>query len=396
MSSAHGPLQAEAPPGEPLLEALAVLDRTPAPRGQEAAAANRLCEWCAVQWPELDWAVEPYSADGANLVASCGDGPLLYSHLDTSLDGGPDDSAITARGDDPGPLRIDGSTVEGFGVGVARAPVAAALVAFTTARRGTLLLAGSGTHRRGGRPTGLEHFLDHHPCPQAAVVAKCGPPAVLHSEPGAAYLRVLLTGSPGVALAPDSAVPPGGVVAHAGTLLDALAAWRTDVLARPLPRGQAGREIGIGAIRAGRSDKPDLLPAALELDLYAVLTESDDPHALGADLRRQVAETLATTGFAGCAVDVAVEPIHAAAATDPGAPLVRAAERSWAAEFGQRAPKIVGWTGSTDGVVLRSRGVDTVRLGPQSTRTAEDWRREVVDLGRLRGFARIYAALLRL
>ena len=301
---------------------------------------------------------------------------------------------ITGRGDSPGPLTTDGTTVEGFGLGVARGPAAAALVAFAAADHGTLLLAGSGTHRRRGRAAGVEHFLDTHPLPSAAVVAKCGPPTLLWDEPGAAYLQVRVRGSFGAALAPDSAHPPGGVAANAGVLLEAIADWRTAFLARPLPGGQAGRQLGVGALRAGSPDKPDLLPAQLVVDLYAVTAPGDDHRALADDLRSHLAGAQPGTRLDGCAVEVVVESLHPAAGTAPDAPVVLAAAQAWSAEFGRPPPPIAGWTGSTDGVVLRRRGIDTVRLGPQPTRSADDPRRDILDLGRLRRFSRIYARLL--
>ena len=152
----------------------------------------------------------PYGEHGASLVGSHGGGPLLYSHLDTSLDGSDDDAAVTGCGP-PGPLRVRGDIVSGFGLGVARAPAAAALVGFAAASSGTLLLAGSGTHRRGSRITGLESYLASAPLPASAVVAKSGPPTVLWEEPGALYLTVRIQGRHGAAMAPRSAIPGGGV-----------------------------------------------------------------------------------------------------------------------------------------------------------------------------------------
>ncbi len=375
---------------------LRVLDATPSPRAGEFPAAAALHEWCTARWPEINWTVQRYATGGANLVASCGPGPLLYSHLDTSLDGTPADEPVTGRLDDAGPLAvIDAHRVEGFGLGVARAPAAAALVGFATARAGTLLLAGSGTHRRGGDGTGVAAFLDHHPTPDAAVIAKCGPPAVLCEEPGALYLRVRVTGKYGAVLDPGSAVPPGGVIAHAGVVLAALQSWRARYLRDRPPAGQVGAAAGVGAIRAGRPDKPDLFPAALDVDCYVVTVPGEDPAALAEDLAASVRARCAGTPLASCGVDVTPEPIHPAAGTPADAPIVRAALRAWRAEFGTDAPAITGWTGTTDGVVLRARGIDTVRLGPPSSRSPTDPRRDVLDLRLLDAYSRIYTTILR-
>jgi acetylornithine deacetylase/succinyl-diaminopimelate desuccinylase-like protein len=378
-----------------VVDVLQVLDATPAPRGRELAAATALRDWCAARWPDLGWAVQPYGDGGANLVSSCGPGPVLYSHLDTSLDGGGPDAAVTGRADPPGALQVDRDRAEGFGLGVARGPAAAALAAFVSARRGTLLLAGSGTHRRGGRADGVLAYLQGDSAPSAAIVAKCGPPTVLFEEPGAAYAQVRVSGRYGAALAPESAVPAGGVAAQAGVVLAALAAWREDYLRSRPPVGQVGPQAGVGALRSGWSAKPDLLPAELVVDLYLVTVPGEDVAALGVELGTRLRGAVDRSALAGCSVAVGVEPVHAAAATAADAPIVHAARSAWAREFGVQPAPITGWTGSTDGVVFRAHGIDTVRLGPQSTRSADDPRRDVLQLADLDAFSRVYAELLR-
>ncbi|GAA0712990.1 hypothetical protein Drose_15510 [Dactylosporangium roseum] len=377
-----------------ILDVLRVLDATPAPRGHELAAATALRDWCAARWPDIAWTVRRYSPEGANLVAACGTGPLLYSHLDTSLNGAESDAAITGRADGAGPLHVRDGRVEGFGLGVARAPAAAALVGFVAARRGSLLLAGSGTHRRGGGSAGVLAYLADHPRPPAAIVAKCGPGTVLWEEPGALYLRVQVTGGYGAALAPDSAVPSGGIAAQAGQILAAVGAWRERYLATRRPVGQIGPQAGVGAIRSGSAAKPDLLPADVQLDLYVVTMPGEDPVGLAEEVEAHLRVALAGTALGDCVVGVTAEPLHPAAGTPRDAPIVTAARRLWEAEFGGAPPPIAGWTGSTDGVVLRAHGIDTVRLGPQSGRSPADSRRETLAVDQLVAFSRIYAALL--
>ncbi|TDC69509.1 hypothetical protein E1200_08145, partial [Actinomadura sp. GC306] len=170
-----GPFLSRAPEDADIVRALQVLDRVPSPHGHEAAAAVHLASWCTARWPWIDWDVQRYGRGGANLQAGDPRGVLLYSHLDTSLSGEPsEDRPITARADALPPLKVTASEVEGFGLGVARAPAAAALVAFVSAAsRGIparLLLAGSGTHRSllagpgdGVRSTGLDHYLATEP-----------------------------------------------------------------------------------------------------------------------------------------------------------------------------------------------------------------------------------------
>jgi acetylornithine deacetylase/succinyl-diaminopimelate desuccinylase-like protein len=378
-----------------LLDVLQLLDATPAPRGAELTAAHRLRSWCADRWPHVEWQVLEHGPAGGSLVATRGAGPLLYSHLDTSLDdGGAANRLVTGDAAPVGPLGVNGDAVTGFGLAVARGPAAAALVAFAEAGAGRLLLAGSGTHRRASGISGLEAYADAYPLPRSAIVAKCGPPTLLWHEPGAFYLTVRVTGRFGAAMVAESATPPGGVVAQAGVVLDELARWRTAYLAADPRRGQTGRACGIGAISGGWPDKPDLLPAQLRIDLYVVAGDRVEPSVLAAELADRLRARCAESALRDCAVDVEADPVASAAATPADAPVVTAAREAWLDEFGAPPPPITGWTGSTDGVVLRARGVDTVRLGPQAKPAADEPGRDALSLVQLTAYARIYRKLL--
>ncbi|GLY31636.1 hypothetical protein Kisp02_50010 [Kineosporia sp. NBRC 101731] len=351
--------------------------------------------------------MQEYGDGGANLVASCGETPsgrVLYSHLDTSLNGSLEDAVVTGRTDPPGPLRIgEDGTVDGFGLGVARGPAAAALVGFVESmdfvdfvdaaphvREGaTLLLAGSGTHRLlPGETTGVEAYLAAHEHPRQAIIAKAGPPAVLHSEPGAAYLTVRVEGRQGAVLARRFHRPEGGVLAHTGRLIDAIEAWRVAHLARRTP-SRIGAEVGIGHLRSGLVTKPDLIPAVLELGLYLVTIPGDRVPDIGRDLEN----TLRAVAPEGCTVRVDHHEIHAAGLTDDDAPIVRRARAVRERYLGPEQ-SVTGWTGSTDGVVLRGHGIDTVRLGPTIAPLPEDRRRDRTTLDHLVLWSQIYRDLL--
>ncbi|MFJ4681845.1 hypothetical protein [Streptomyces sp. NPDC088789] len=380
---------------ERLLDVLRLLDTVPAPRGRERTAAHRLRGWCADRWPHVAWQVLEHGPEGGSLIADHGAGPLLYSHLDTSLDrDGPGTPLVTGDTTPVGPLDVTGDRVTGFGLGVARGPVAAALVAFAEAGAGRLLLAGSGTHRRGGGITGLDAYTGSYPLPRSAIVAKCGPPTLLWHEPGALYLTVRVTGRSGAAMLAESATPPGGVIASAGVVLAELAHWRADYLAADPRTGQTGRACGIGAVSGGWPEKPDLLPARLRVDLYVVAGDPVEPKELAAGLADRLRARCARSALRDCAVEVEAEPVASAAATPADAPVVTAARTAWLDEFGAPPPPLTGWTGSTDGVVLRAHGVDTVRLGPQAGPAADDPRRDALSLTLLTAYARLYRRLL--
>jgi acetylornithine deacetylase/succinyl-diaminopimelate desuccinylase-like protein len=211
----------------------------------------------------------------------------------------------------------------------------------------------------------------------------------LWSEPGAAYLTVKVCGAPGVVMLPSSAVPAHGLPARLGPVLDAVSAWCEEYVAAQPRVDQAGAAAGIGAINGGLADKPDLFPARVELGLYVVTVPGVDTAALADALTARVQAAAPS----GCTASVAVEVVHEAASTDPTSALVRAARASWTRVLGEPA-QIAGWTGSTDGVVLRGRGIPTVRLGPQPTVAADDPRRDVLRIDQLEAFAQIYRELL--
>ena len=345
------------------------------------------------------------------MVGTVGSGPvalLLASHLDTSLSGSPaDDAAITGRSDPLPALRVDGATVAGFGLGVARGPAAAAVSGFLLAAAGRprrplqLLLASAGTHRsaldgpvaaQGVHPASSQGALAHlatGPRPDAVVIAKCGPPAVLRAEPGACYLRLRVSGGWGAALAPASATPAGGILTSTGTILAAVARWREAYVAARRGRADGiGGEAGIGALHAGSSQKPDLLPAVVDLRLYVVTVPGDDPAALAVSLEEEVAAALP-----GIAVDVTAETLHAAGVTPADRPVVVAAVDAWTRHCGGPPTEVRDWTGSTDGVVFRGAGIDTVRLGPTSSPDPDDPRVDRLDLRRLDAFRDAYAEI---
>ena len=404
-----------------LLAALEVLASVASPRGSERALAEAAASWAAGRWPTPTWQVVPVgdpSGPCAQVVATAGehaghDDLLLYSHLDTSLSGDPRrDVAVTGRSDAAAPLVVDlgARTVQGFGLAVAKAPAAAALVGFARAAEhltGTgepfglrLLLAARGTHGapdwslRDGPvepvPVGVETLLAAGR-PRAAVVAKAGPAGVLYDEPGACYLRVQARTGWGAVMARDRLVPEGGVLAHLGVLADAVeTAGRQLVQAAPAG-AQSGAQFGIGAVRSGLPGKPDLAPGVVEVFCYFVAPGPLPAGATASAMAALLAALLAGSPLESAMVTVVDHVVHAGAATDPDAAVVRAARRAWASRFGPEVP-ITGWTGSTDGIVLRSAGVDTARLGPCRVRPVGDGS-DVLDLDELLGCAAMYEQL---
>lgn len=404
---------------EDIRSALEILTAFPSPRGGEHALAVGLGDWARSRWPALQWDVERIGDHGASLVSRATpdaiDTTLIYSHLDTSLTGDPEwDSALTGRTDPPAPLVWDesGGIVRAFGLGVAKGPAAAALVGYAAAATQraehpggaglALLLAGSGTHRSPFEgsptgtqlsPTGVQSYLGSGRRPDDVVVAKCGPPGLLYEEPGAVFVKVRIGAEMLPAMSASAAVPTGGLPVRLGPLLTALGQWRDSHLASREGRGQIAPEVGIGSIVAGRPGKPDLLPAVVEIHVYVVTVEGDVPARIATSLREHLTSALAGTDLASCPLEVLVAEEHPSAATPRTASIVQHAEAAWQVERGTEPAEISGWKGSTDGVVFRSAGCRTVRLGPSPTSSQDDPRLDQIPMSDLVDFARIYARL---
>ncbi|EXG79715.1 hypothetical protein CryarDRAFT_0759 [Cryptosporangium arvum DSM 44712] len=396
-----------------MLAVLSELAGTASPHGGERALAESFVRFASDRWPLIDWQVRRLDGDAASVLATVlGEADrrvddhvggavsprpadvVLYSHLDTSLTGDPAvDAAITGRADTPAPFAVSGDTVCGFGLGVAKAPAAAAVVGFVraaerahasgSALNAHLLLAARGTHRTswdGHASTGVSEYLGTFPPPRAAVVAKGGPPGVLRQEPAALYLRVRLSGAWG----PLMLYPNGGLLARAGDLLTAVSAWGASYTAhRDDPTRQDGASFGLGALRAGSPEKSDLAPAGLELYCYLVLPGPVVPGEAAASLRAALGDEVS--------VD---EMILGNGPGTPGdAPIIRVATDAYTSEF-PAAPPLTGWTGSTDGVVFRAAGIPTARLGPRPLGGGADPRVDTFSGAELARWARVYERLI--
>jgi hypothetical protein len=96
----------------------------------------------------------------------------------------------------------------------------------------------------------------------------------------------------------------------------------------------------------------------------------------------------------GQATAISVRPyaFMPAGATAASALIVGIAQEVWAT---RRAggPSVASWKGSTDGALLRSVGIDTVRIGPPLRRDPDDPRIELVDLDEMLELTEIYTEI---
>lgn len=391
-----------------VVELLELMASVASPWGEERELAESIVAWGRTRADGVTWTSDRFESRRANAIATAGEGRdelVIYSHLDTSLSGDPvGDESITGRRDRVEPLRFDGVTFVGPGLGVAKGPAAAATIGYlaavaaldehAVAHRTSLLLAAGGTHhvahafgdhQSGHFANGVRHALQHGLAPRAAVVAKAGPEDVLFEEPGSAYIDIELRGrwTPAFARSDDE---PGLVTRVAG-VLTAIEAWRHAYVRRSAPsvNDRIAREAAVGAISGGAPTKRDLMPAVVHIGVYVVLGHGDDASVVAHEIRGAAAAAVAPSAIEVTTTVVAWEP---AGRTDPTSHVVMAAMAATG-----RTASIKGWRGSTDGTAFRAAGIDTVRWGPQIASDPADARCDRVDLDVLVHAARVYAEL---
>lgn len=400
--------------------ALDVLMERPGPPGRERELAEHVAAWGRKAHPDLAWETNPIDGSSANVFARATHGAPrrdlgLYAHLDTSLTGDAGrDFTITGELAEPARYGFDAGSrvIRGFGVGIARAPAAAAIVvlagvcealrAAEVPHRVELLLAAGGTHRAvasdGPAPAarfgpGVAHALAGGWRPSAVLNVKGGPPGVLHEEPATAYLRVRVRSRWTAALVRAKVAPEGGLVRHAGAVLDGVESWRTAYLAAHPPKGQLGSEIVIGAVRGGSPEKADLIPGLLEVFVYAILPREEDPARVAAELEAHLRPIVAALPDAPT---VLVEAYASApgGTTEPSSPIVGLAREAWRAHRPGDPDLVRGWTGATDGGALMAAGIPTVRMGAYVRRDATDPRIEIVAMDELLASARAWTEVV--
>ena len=384
-----------------------LLVRAPSPPGHERQLAEQVAHEGQLIAPELQWRVDPFDGDRANLLVTAGPADyravkcMLFAHLDTSLSGAEEYRRLTGlesstgAGAEPQLELRDGKLI-GPGVAVAKGPAAGALAAVLAGgRAGTLapgtgvLLTSGGTHRsisgHNGFAAGLRRALEGGLSPECAINVKAGAPGVLHEEPGSAYLRISVRSWGGPLMLQEGDGCAGAAAALA-RLLPEVERWRQELRGRD-PSALCGRDVGLGAVTAGLPDKPDILPSAGHADLYLITAPGDDASVLAGEL----ASILSDRQPDSCETEVSVTACMPAGRTPPDHPVVARAREAWNRHLGPAAPTM-GWRGSTDGALLRHAGVPVARLGPRPRSAPAG--SEALDLAELTTFARIDAELL--
>jgi acetylornithine deacetylase/succinyl-diaminopimelate desuccinylase-like protein len=392
--------------------------------GREEMLARRLADWgrATTGASASQWSLQALGPHRANLLGWTGSpswaanrGLWFYGHLDTSLTGDPAlDLPLTGHTRPSTPAAVDRYGLTGVGVAVSKGPALCALVAYQALARAAaqlglplqlgLLLAGGGTHRAPsggfgparddgldqGFGLGVEAALAEGLRPSAVINVKGGAAGVLSAEPGCLILRIEVRSS-AVALPGRSGHPGAAVLA--AVVAQEVEAWRSRYVWSHLdPTGQVAVDACVGAVEAGLPFKPDFVPGAANVYAYVVTLPGADTEALVDELTAAVRGRLRELpdGWATPELDVVVVGRHGGQATPESAPIVRAARAAFESTGGPGSSKVLGYRGSTDGVIFRRTGIDTVRVGPTAMATAEDPTVERLSTAELLRFIDLY------
>jgi succinyl-diaminopimelate desuccinylase len=362
MTDPHGPWVAPADVRERVSRLLCDLVAIPSHGGREGAIIQYLMERFARQ--DIPCRVTAVDGKPLNVVAEIGQGPrtfLLNSHVDTVP---PGDAALWAT-DPLIPVEKDGR-IYGRGAEDAKGCLASMIVAFETLamRRDALparvVLMAVGAEERGG--LGTQEEMAKGFTADAAIIGESTHLVPMLAHKGVLRLEIEVAGRAAHASDPDAGINAIVAMAPIVSALDHLAAAvrrRTDPFV-----GKAS--LVISTIAGGVA--LNVIPAQCVITIdRRVLPHETEADVLG-EIVAVVNQALPATSGARAAVRTVrfVPP----SSTDPGAAIVRAAEKAAARILGCPAPA-QGFTATCDMTYLVNQGkIPTVILGPGSIEVA--------------------------
>jgi acetylornithine deacetylase/succinyl-diaminopimelate desuccinylase family protein len=293
-----------------------------------------------------------------NVVAAVGSGPrtlILNSHLDTVPPGD-----LSLWHTDPlRPVEQDGR-VYGRGAGDAKGCLAPMVVAFEVlASRGVppgtrICLQAVGAEERGGLGTQAEVAKGLEA--EAAIIGEATGLVPMVAHKGVLRLEVEVTGRAAHASDPEAGI--NAVVAMA-PIIAALDTLATEVRGRAEPyTGRAS--LVISTIAGGEA--LNVIPGRcrISIDRRVLPTETE------AEATREIEEVVRRTLPAASGAQVAIRKVRFVppSRTEPGAAIVRAAERAASAILG-RPIRAAGFSATCDMTYLvNGAGIPTIILGP--------------------------------
>jgi len=323
---------------------------------QEEAVARYLVQRLSAQG--IPCQITERDGQALNVVAAVGGGPrilILNSHLDTVPPGD-----LSLWDSDPlRPVERDGR-VYGRGAGDAKGCLAPMIVAFEMlASRGVPLgtricLQAVGAEERGGLGTQAEVAKGLQA--EAAIIGEATGLVPMIAHKGVLRLEVEVAGRAAHASDPEAGI--NAVVAMA-PIIAALDALATEVRKRSEPyTGRAS--LVISTIAGGEA--LNVIPGRcrISIDRRVLPTETE------AEATREIGEVVRRALPAASGAQAAIRTVRFVppARTEPGAPIVRAAERAASAILGRRI-RAAGFSATCDMTYLvNGAGIPTIILGP--------------------------------
>ena len=379
-----------------LFEILERMVETPSPTGAERALGELLAADMAKH--RVNAAFQPIGDDRGNAVGrvdGAGGGPvlLLYGQLDTTfVNDRREDMPVLGDADRPDlepELTRRGDLLCGLGVSNPKGGNACALAAVDAIVRAGVPLAGDvivgfvsgGVHKRPieglarsyqgaayeGFGIGCHHMLDNGVAPDCAISTKPGY-GIVWEEPGECRFMIEVKGIlsyTGMRHIQRHRNP----IIDAARLAQAIEEWIPAYTKRHTA-GQLAPQGAVGAIEGGWPYKPEFIPGVCRI--YVNLhSHADTPPA---ETEAEFGDFIAAFRAANPGIEFDWHMTHAlaGAATDPASWIVQSCWRALEdVEDTPHAPTTT-LSGTTDGNILRSRGIPTVRLGPPGLVSLDD------------------------
>lgn len=324
--------------------------------------------------------VEGQQANVAGLLNGEGSGAslLLYAPIDTHMAPDPSDDipalGNTLRFDMIPQAKVTDDVVIGLGASNPKgqaACIVAAAEAISLAEvplRGDLQIglgAGGMPHdpptksaRAMGHGVGCTHLLDNHFSPDFALIAKPSQ-GVIWQEVGLAWIRVTIEGEFSYAGTRHRGSYLNPILAL-GRVIDGLEdffAEYTQSTSRDLVSPQAS----VTAVRAGLPERLAYIPAISELYVDMRIAPDVEP----ADAITRLSDSLHSIRKSIPEFKAAFEVLNLipGTTTDPNSWIVKTAINAWETVEGARHNPPTGGSGTTDGNIIRGRGIPTARIG---------------------------------
>jgi acetylornithine deacetylase/succinyl-diaminopimelate desuccinylase-like protein len=208
---------------------------------------------------------------------------------------------------------------------------------------------------------GLEFLLKHGTRADYAILAKPGY-AVIWEEVGLCWFRIRVKGDMCYVGLRHICVDRNPIVL-AARVIDGIELWAREYAAQNAG-GQVAPQAAIGAIEAGWPYKPSMTPAIC--DLYMDVRTRPEANVL--DVRDQVGAMLARLQETVPGLELEWEMYLGipGSRTDPSNWIIQTCTRAWEAVEGKPHVPMQGMSAATDGVILRTWGIPTARLGAKA------------------------------